>query len=604
MRSVASGLFCLWAAEQALRTSEWVGPSSGVCELNGLRVFNAGSPPLAKLPPTMMHLTYSFPRRALLGLLALAWPVAGSWAQGQAPEPFNSAPNVALNAGPVFDVLEFEVEGNTVLPATAVEEAITPYLGLGKGIADVEGARAALEKRYQDAGFLTVFVDLPEQRVQEGIVRLKVLEGQVARLKVSDARYYDQGYIRNRVPELAPGKVPNFNVVQAQLADLNRSEERRVQPVLRPGPVAGSVEADLKVTDRLPVSGSIEINNRQVQFTRPLRLQATARYNNLFQEDHSFSLTAITVPQDTDQSKVLALSYMVPLPKGDAWMSTLVLSDSLVEPLGATNVVGKGFNVGVRRIWALPNLGGLYHTLTAGLDYKDTQERINSGGDGSSLSSPLRYAPMSLNYSATVQSGEATSTVSLGGVFAMRAVLRSQVECFGTEDQFRCKREDGDGSFAAFTLDATHTHPLGSLATARWRLGAQFSDQPLVGAEQFAIGGVDSVRGYYEAEALGDLGAHAGLELSGPNWGKGEQGRWLTRLSELQAYGFAEAGLVRTKNPGAGEARRALAGVGMGLRLRQGKAISGQVDVAWPLRSTDAITKGHPRVHARLGVEF
>lgn len=64
-----------------------------------------------------------------------------------------------------FDVLEFEVDGNTVLPVEAVERAITPYLGLGKAFADVEAARAALEKTYQDAGYVTVFVDLPEQKV-------------------------------------------------------------------------------------------------------------------------------------------------------------------------------------------------------------------------------------------------------------------------------------------------------------------------------------------------------------------------------------------------------------------------------------------------------
>ena len=138
---------------------------------------------------------------------------------------------------PRFDVYEYEIEGNTVLPVAAVERAVTAHLGPERSLGDVEAARAALEKAYQDAGYVTVFVDLPEQEVREGVVRLRVLEGQVSRLKVTESRYYDQGRIRAVVSELAAGKVPNFNVVQAQLAEVNRTEERRVQPILRPGPL-------------------------------------------------------------------------------------------------------------------------------------------------------------------------------------------------------------------------------------------------------------------------------------------------------------------------------------------------------------------------------
>jgi hemolysin activation/secretion protein len=73
-----------------------------------------------------------------------------------------------------FDVLEFEIEGNTVLPALAIERAVYPFLGPGKTIDDVQGARAALEKAYQDAGYLTVVVDVPPQQVKGGKVVLAV----------------------------------------------------------------------------------------------------------------------------------------------------------------------------------------------------------------------------------------------------------------------------------------------------------------------------------------------------------------------------------------------------------------------------------------------
>src|SRR5262245_35947781 len=78
-----------------------------------------------------------------------------------------------------FDVFEYRVLGNTVLPTQSVERAVYPHLGEKRTLKDVEEARVALEKAYRDAGFGTVFVDIPEQDVDHGIVRLKVTEGKL-----------------------------------------------------------------------------------------------------------------------------------------------------------------------------------------------------------------------------------------------------------------------------------------------------------------------------------------------------------------------------------------------------------------------------------------
>ena len=56
-----------------------------------------------------------------------------------------------------------------------------PLLGPDKSLPDVESARAALETLYHDRGYGTVFVDIPPQKVDQGIVRLRVTEGRVER---------------------------------------------------------------------------------------------------------------------------------------------------------------------------------------------------------------------------------------------------------------------------------------------------------------------------------------------------------------------------------------------------------------------------------------
>jgi len=59
-----------------------------------------------------------------------------------------------------FDILEYVVEGTTLIPAITVEQAVYPHLGEGKSFDDVEKARDALEK-----GDQPIRADLPHFRL-------------------------------------------------------------------------------------------------------------------------------------------------------------------------------------------------------------------------------------------------------------------------------------------------------------------------------------------------------------------------------------------------------------------------------------------------------
>lgn len=540
----------------------------------------------------------------LLGVSSLSQAVEAP--EGRpAAEPTAQASSTA--AEPRFDVFEFEIEGNTVLDVQTVERTVSPFLGEGKTLADVEAARAALEKVYQDRGFLTVFVDIPEQHVSQGVVQLKVLEGRVERLAVVGSRYFSQGFIRDKVPELDSGKVPNFNVVQAQLAEVNRSEERRVQPVLRPGRTPGTVETELKVTDQAPVRGNVELNNRHAQYTTPWRLSATASYTNLFQRDHTISLTAVTAPAHTDQSQVLALSYTIPLPGNEAWLGYAVYSNSSVSPLGASTVLGKGTILGLRRVTSLEGSATYTQGLTWGFDYKSLKEDTLVGSDRSAT--PVRYLPFSLAYNGTWQHSETQqTTIALTDTLASRSLLRRKVNCdvYGQLDQFDCKRQGADGSFSTLKLDVRHTHGVVDKWTAQWRVAGQMASGRLISAEQYALGGADTVRGYLESDAVGDHGVLGSLEVRSPNWGgKSGDTSWRAAFDEITAYGFGDVGRVYTIDPLPEQhASQGLAGVGVGLKLRAYKTVSSTLDLAWPLQATNATPSHSAKLHVRLAADF
>ena len=535
---------------------------------------------------------------------------ASSAADPSTPNPSAAAAAQAAPVAPSFDVMDFAIEGNTVLPVEAVEQAVTPFLGPHKTLADVEAARAALEKTYQDRGYLTVFVDLPEQSTAGGVITLKVLEGRVERLAVTGSHYYSQGYIRNHVTELAEGKVPNFGVVQAQLAQVNRSEDRQVQPVLKPGADPGTVDAELMVKDQVPLHGTVELNNNNSPYTRPLRLQTALHYDNLFQSDQSLTVAAITAPQDLRQSRVFSGEYVVPNDAGDSWHFSGLFSDSNVSVLSSSTILGHGYDLGIKRQLALPGAADLVHAVSLGLDFKVNKQRILAGGDA--VSDPVKYAPLSAGYSAYLQAPSgALTVVNVNTVLGVKEWLKANHNCgSGEQDQFACVRSNADGGFGYLRLDLRRTQPI-----AKWqleaRLGGQVSTQQLVSAEQFALGGTDTVRGYLAAEGVGDDALLGSLQLDTPNLASAAaqgstptDGAW-RRLQEARLYAFVDAGRARTIEPSAGQAAmQTLASVGLGFKLKAQHTTSLTFDAGYPLRAA-SVTQAHQlHVNSSLDIEF
>lgn len=527
--------------------------------------------------------------------------------------PLVAAAQGAPEAAPRFDILEFEIEGNTALPAVAIEKAVMPYMGPQRSLDDAEAARAALEKAYQSAGFLTVFVDLPEQRIDAGVVRLKVLEGRIERLYVTGSRYFDQGEIRRRVAELAPGRVPDFNEVQRQLATVNVSEDRRVQPILRPGRLPGTVEAELQVKDKLPLSGTLEASNTNSANTTPERVTGTLRYDNLWQLGHSIGLNITTAPSEPGQTTVAVLTYGVPLDGGDNLSLYAVHSNSNVEVLGGTRVAGKGNTIGLRYGINLGSTERSSQSLAVGADYRDVQEQIRLGD--LSISKPLRYLPLQAAYTATwaVPGRQFSANLTLSA--GLRPLLARRIDgceledgSLGTDDQFRCKRKGADGGFATLRWDLRHTEVFGSFSIAG-RLAGQIASQQLSSAEQFTLGGVDTVRGYLEGAAAGDHGALASLELRSANLADWLQrhhpGPALQDLGELSLLAFVDAGRLQTINPDPGQNRRQpLLGTGVGVRFASRSGVNIDLLMAEARKAVVGAPPPGRRLHARVAVKF
>lgn len=494
-------------------------------------------------------------------------------------------------ASSTFDILEYQVVGNTVLKAEPIERAVYPFLGEKKTIEEVEGARSALEKTYRDAGYGTVLVDIPPQQVKQGVVILHVTEARVERLHVVGAHYFSQGRILEKVPALAEGNVPYFPEVQKELAQVNTSADRVVTPLLRAGTEPGTTDVDLEVQDNLPLHGSVELNNYHAPDTSALRLVASAHYDNLFQLDQRLTLQLQLSPDYTSQVKTGSASYSIPYAGHDILISAL-RSDSNTYVGGGVGVFGRGSIYGVHDYIVLQSSPGLVQTFNYGIDYKDFEQNVFVAGSGG-FASPVRYAPLSLSYNA--------QRTTKGGVWEYGAAFEFALrDAFSNAQDFDNKRFESTSSFSILKFNASRLQELPANLSLFVKLEGQLTGQPLVSNEQYVAGGVDSVRGYLDATQTGDSALRGTLELRSPNYGAAD-----AAIEKLNFYTFVDSAYLRTLSPLPGSASASeLTGIGLGFRMTSRHNASLVLDLAWPTRDSNFTRAWSPRLQANTALEF
>jgi len=492
-----------------------------------------------------------------------------------------------------FDLNEIRVDGNTVLPSGVIEETVYPFLGPGKSAEDVERAREALEEVYRQRGYPTVSARVPRQRVVGGVVTIAVVERKVERLRITGARYFLPSDIREGAPSVAPGKVPNMQEVQRDIVALNQLPDRTVIPSLRPGRTPDTVDVDLQVQDKLPLHGSLELNNRQSTSTKPLRLLASLSYNNLWQRGDSASVTYQVAPQNTSDANVVSASYLFRVPNSNvSLLASYLKSDSNVTALGNTNVVGKGVIAGFRVLVPLGTAEAFIHSLSAGADYKHFIENDRFGDTTSNA--PVTYYPVTVTYEADWTNPGSLTDLTASAVLGIRGWGSDSVA-------FDTKRYDAVPNFAYLRLNLSHTETLDSDVQFYGNLIAQESNDALVSSEQLGAGGVDTVRGYLESEALGDYGAIGQLEVRSPSLA----GHIGGPVTSLRLHVFTDAGALGIRNALPGQTSSyTLASAGGGMRVQLYNHVNGSVEDAVVLTNGPSTRTGSNRVLFRIEGDF
>jgi hemolysin activation/secretion protein len=400
--------------------------------------------------------------------------------------------------------------------------------------------------------------------------------------------------------------VPNFNDIVRDMYVLNQLPDRRVTPSLRAGLLPGTVDVDLDVEDKLPLHASLEVNDRYSASTTPLRLNGLVHYDNLWQQGHSLSFSFQLAPERPGDCQVYSGSYLVRFPSL-TWLSvtaTAIRQDSDVSTLGGIAVTGRGRIYGARATFTLPASASLFQTVTIGVDNKRFLEDVTmkqpagavpSGGPAQTIRSPITYWPVSAQYAASWQHEGASMQGAATVTFNLRSVSSDPAG-------FDAKRYHASGSFIYLRGDLSRTDegPFGIQFFEK--VQGQLAAEPLIGSEQFAIGGMDSVRGYLEAQAVGDFGLGAQLEARSPSLGKLLGAGWVT---DWRFFAFLDGARAGLREPLPEQTHVfPLWSLGAGTRFSLFEHLAGALEVGVPMRTSGATVASRPRYHFRLWGEF
>jgi len=561
--------------------------------------------------------------RAIAKMLAAATVLAAG--------PVNYA--VAQDAG--FDIVRFQVEGNSLLPAERVQELVAPFIGKRRIYGDVQKALEALENDYRRLGYGTVQVYVPEQELTSGVVRLQVSEGVVGKVTVTGNKYFNNENVRAGLPQLQEGKAPNMRQLSENVQLSNENPAKQLEVTLGTSEEEGKVDVRVEVKEEDPARFYVTLDNTGTKATGKNRIGISYQNANVGNRDQVLTLaytTAIDVLNGEKKAParsgvkvdIFSIGYRVPLYSiGDSidfiyGNSGTNTPASVLAPGGLLALNGKGTVMSLRYNHIFPRAGEYSSKLVMGLDYKYFNSRCTTNGvptpiDPPGVSAgctPYTLRPVTATYSGQVQKPGQLAEFNVGlshHLFPMGSRYPFPAGANSSDRySFVTTRQTSD-TFTVFRAGGSYSASIAEEWLGRAAFSGQYAQNPLPSGEQIGLTGSTAVRGFLERAVATDRGYVANFELYTPDYASklGLDGTFKALVFYDQASGQNMAALA------GGFARTNVASTGIGFRYNLKKDISARFDLAYVLEghqpipgSAETARAGDVRGHVALAFGF
>ncbi len=497
----------------------------------------------------------------------------------------------------------FSVDGNTLLDQGQIAHALAGVPALPQLPAIRQAARQ-LQLAYRKAGFGTVVVQVPPQTIEHHRIHLRVIEGRLSQIDVAGLRQFTRSNILRGLPALRLGQVPDLAALDSELLMVNENPAKSVRVVFQPGQRVGQVESLVVVHERPLTQWTLGFDNSGNSDTGRARTTLAYRNANVLDSDSVLRLRLQASPDRPGDAASLSTTLREPLYGRHTFLEWSALASNTADrpiatPAGELRFTGKGYSAGVRALWLQPLLGRYRQQFFIGVDARRYRNDCSLGVFGSagcgSAGASLDVLPLSLGYQLQRP----------GDLMAQWTVVQNlPLGSAGDQAAFDAARPGSSSRYHLLRVDALGRQGFASRRRLDWRFDAQYSERPLVFAEQFGIGGAQSVRGYPETALVGDSGASGSLQYSVPLTPAMPAAR--RAADSLRALAFLDAGSVADRQgvdclPG--RTHCSIWGAGVGLRLRIQTAWL-RLDLGRAGATAASTQRGDWRMHLSLRFEL
>ncbi|HET7803653.1 MAG TPA: POTRA domain-containing protein [Pseudolabrys sp.] len=517
------------------------------------------------------------PRAAALALLeltlVLAW-TSDTWAQQPAAAPrydprqteksietlqseqerrkppvrLPSAPALSVSGAdtrPMFRLRAVSIEGAQAVPAETIAAAYQPYLGKTVSKADLASIAVAITELYRAAGFSLSRAIVPPQDINNGRIRIKVIEGYVAEfvLKGDDI---DRFGIRPFLAKIIEERPLQLKTLERQLMLVNDIPGVRVADTAfeEIGTTSGKFRLVVRIKTWRIFAG-FGFDNMGAYAVGPYEAFATSAFNSYFLPGDSLGFSASTTPVSVREFGF-----------GRLWYDTPVGADGV--RLGANALYS---NVAPSDIRSQTNTHTITETYEARASYAPFESRASvlllTGAAG--FSDSWERDVFGMTYKDRLRMVSLTADYRLQDNFGGRNYLsvtgRQGLNVFGasSKQDLDSSRPGASPNFSLLSFSFSRLQQLSGPWSVKISATGQWAGGPLLISQQFYLGDAAYGPGFYS----GDSGILGYGEL------RFDQTVSNAILKGYEVYGFFDKGAVWSFDNGGQVLSIASAGVGI-----------------------------------------
>ena len=450
-----------------------------------------------------------------------------------------------------FTLGAVNIDGATVFSRSELSRFFEPYLASEVDESKLSEIAARITEQYRQKGYVLSYAVVPPQNVEAGMVRINVVEGRISNVTVNGAGSQRAAIeaITRPLVHTSPLKASTLERAIGLIRDLPGIKLTDVA-LIRTDVEAGIYA--LKITVKRNRSrGFIYSDNRGTEGSAGIRLYSSASLYSLAMNGDELRVDLFGMPGRGFHYRYGQVLAAVPLGYSGARLTASASKGD--QFLRDARFNGDSTNLSLQLSY--PLLRSRQLTLVGKLGVNDWRS-VGSENRIRALRDRLRVARIGLEFSSETKTrlqGELTLSQGLGfpGMTRPGDPLASRL--------------DAGGKFTKAALTVQIARPLGSRVTLRALAIAQYSNRPLLSAEEFFLGGNRVGRAFAFNALTGDRGFGAGGEAS-------------YRLSDpkksragVELFGFVDGGSAYQVHSAVTPAdRRSLASLGAGTRFTIG----------------------------------